>query len=644
MRAAPVGEYLRPETEHEVALGPRRRLVRTPRHLGRRVHATEDTLDPLLRRRSQAVVVDERVRQADAVPLVRLLVARRRRPLPGTRGRVVEAHLQGVAHRRRGFVFVGVGGVVLAAVRPRRRAVSLNVRRARHVPDRATTRAGLVGVGTEPTRAQREPRRFERRAVMIHQLRQRGDSLPPLDVVLVVRVVHEEEGALAGAVRVDVDVKLQRVRVAVGVLSRERHRVSQRGILLDLLLRRLVLRERARPDPVALANIRVSPRAVEVHAHGIRPVITQRAPVRVQHRHDDERDPLAELHGGGRIARYEIDEAAEGVRARRLPRVHPARDHHDGSAAAIAGDGGGGRFRAFRGVSPRLGCCIRGGGGVAHVVADRQNVASPVLQRSAQQLALDVRQPAPLQRVEKVLLHGVPERVAVREPVRFFALERVNDRQDARRLFTGLSILGAVPPVVFHGGVVPLLRRAVLLFVVEDALGVYPLPRRARGRPHERAHPVAVQRLRLGEVHHVDQHPLPGARVRHLEVEPEPVPRVVRVVPHGELVFVVRDATHVPEVASLEVGGELRRWRRRGRGGKGKTARRESDPASEWERAGSRNGRRASGVFSRARARLRASRSPAARRAAGRRCSRRPAPWSPSPGPPTVPAPAGRNG
>ena len=405
---------------------------------------------------------------------------------------------------------------------------------------------------------------------MIHQLRQRCDSLPPLDVVLVVRVVHEEEGALAGAVRVDVDVKLQRVRVAVGVLSRERHRVSQRGILLRFLLRRLVLREGARPDPLALASgVRDAPRAVEVHAHGVRPVVPQRAPVRVQHRHDDERDPLAELHRGGRIARDEIDEAAEGVRARRLPRVHPARDHHDGSAAAfIAGGGCRGRTRRRAGVGRGIGVGRGGIGGIAHVFADGQDVASPVLQRSAQQLALDVRQPAPFQRVEKVLLHGVPERVAVREPVRFFGVERVNDRQDARRLLTALSVLGAVPPVVFHGGVVvPPLRRAVLLFVVEDALGVYPLPRRARGRPHERAHPVAVQRLRLGEVHHVDQHPLPGARVRHLEVEPEPVPRVVRVVPHGELVFVVRDASHVPEVASLEVGGELRRWRRRGRAG-----------------------------------------------------------------------------
>jgi len=42
-------------------------------------------------------------------------------------------------------------------------------------------------------------------------------------------------------------------------------------------------------------------------------------------------------------------------------------------------------------------------------------------------------------------------------------------------------------------------------------------------------------------------------------------------VPNADLVFVVRDASHVPDVATLEVGGELRGgWVGEG---KGKTAR-----------------------------------------------------------------------
>ena len=83
------------------------------------------------------------------------------------------------------------------------------------------------------------------------------------------------------------------------------------------------------------------------------------------------------------------------------------------------------------------------------VLAYRQNVAPPVLQRSAEQLAFDVRQFFALQRVQEVLLHGISERVAVREPVRFFSFERVDDRQDARRFTAAFAILGAVPPAVW---------------------------------------------------------------------------------------------------------------------------------------------------------------------------------------------------
>ena len=135
------------------------------------------------------------------------------------------------------------------------------------------------------------------------------------------------------------------------------------------------------------------------------------------------------------------------------------------------------------------------------VLAYRQNVAPPVLQRSAEQLAFDVRQFFALQRVQEVLLHGISERVAVREPVRFFSFERVDDGQDARRFPAAFAILGAIPPAVWSrasaAGIVLLLRRSVLLLVVEDALGVYPLPRRDGCGPNERRHAVAIERLGL---------------------------------------------------------------------------------------------------------------------------------------------------
>ena len=127
------------------------------------------------------------------------------------------------------------------------------------------------------------------------------------------------------------------MRVTAGVFTCQRHRVSQRGKPSRFLLRRLVLGEGPGSHPLTLSPIiRVTPRAVQVDARGVRPVVSERASVRVQHRYDDERDALAKLHGHSGVAGYEIDETAEGVRARRLTRVNPARDHHDGAARGWA--------------------------------------------------------------------------------------------------------------------------------------------------------------------------------------------------------------------------------------------------------------------------------------------------------------------